>query len=225
MWTTMRRPRYSAEPTDRAAFTKRRDRSYTAWAGVYDAAVRRLPIWKTWLRHALPQITGPRVLEVSVGTGCLLTQYADQVDACAMDLNYRMLEITRRNLARTRGAARLLQANVELLPYRDGSFDSVVNTMAFSGYPDGRRALAEMARVLRSDGRLILVDVGYPRDRNWIGMTLATQWIRTGDLIRDMGGLFEGCDLTYTDEEIGGFGSVHLYVAAKSSVSGCAGSN
>lgn len=211
----MREPRYSTEPTDPVAFTTRHDRAYTAWAGVYDTAVRRLPVWETWLRHALPHIAGPRVLEVSVGTGCLLTQYADRVDAHAVDLNRRMLEITGRNLVRTGGSAALLQANVEGLPYRDEAFDSLVCTMAFSGYPDGRRALVEVARVLRPGGTLILVDVGYPRDYNCIGMTLASLWRLSGDVIRDLGGLLNAFGLQYTEDAIGGSGSVYLYVATK----------
>lgn len=60
--------------------------------------------------------------------------------------------------------------------------DTVVNTMAFSGYPDGRGALAEIA---------------------------------SGDIIRDMGKLFAESRLAYEEREVGGLGSVHLYVAQK----------
>lgn len=35
----------------------------------YDIGVKLLPVWKTWLKRAIPHIQGPRVLKVSFGTG------------------------------------------------------------------------------------------------------------------------------------------------------------
>jgi hypothetical protein len=46
-------------------------------------------------------------------------------------------------------------------------------------------------------------------------MKLTRLWAGLGDLIRDMDPLFRQFNFDYTDEEIGGFGSVHLYVAEK----------
>jgi ubiquinone/menaquinone biosynthesis C-methylase UbiE len=209
--------RYSTEPEDSIGFTKRRDRYYTVLATLYDAALRRLPVWKTWLGRALPHIEGPRILEVSFGTGYLLSHCAHRVEAHGVDYNRQMVEIARRTLSCLGSTAALIQANVESLPYRDGSFDSLVNTMAFSGYPHGGRALAEMARVLRPGGKLILIDFSYPRNRNWIGTNLVVLLKLTGDLIRDMKRIFDELGLDYSDEEIGGSGSVHLYVATKPS--------
>ena len=80
--------------------------------------------------------------------------------------------------------ASLVQGSVEHLPYPDESFDSIVNTMAFSGYPDGVAALSEMRRVLRSGGRLVLIDVGYPSNGNWLGTKLAEFWKWSGDILR-----------------------------------------
>jgi ubiquinone/menaquinone biosynthesis C-methylase UbiE len=101
------------------------------------------------------------------------------------------------------------------LPYASHSFDTIVNTMAFSGYPDGVAALTEMERVLKPGGRLVMIDVGYPKDRNRLGMALIKFWKTSGDIIRDMGVLFKDLGWKFQDEEIGGFGSVHLYVVEK----------
>lgn len=207
--------KYSTEPTDSIGFTKKFDSFYTSSASVYEAAVRRLPVWKTWLGRALPHTEGPRVLEVSFGTGYLLGRYARGVEVHGVDYNRTMVETARRGLSRSERAASLVQANVEGLPYRDGTFDSLVNTMAFSGYPNGSKALAEMTRVLRPGGKLILIDIAYPADENWIGTLCTALWKLSGDLIRDMRKLFDEFDLGYSDEEIGGSGSVHLYVATK----------
>lgn len=207
--------RYSTEPANAAGFTRKHDRYYTAFAGLYDAAVRHLPVWKTWLAQALPHIQGPRVLEVSFGTGYLLARYAGRVEAHGVDYNRAMAKTARANLSRAACSASLVQADVAGLPYPDGTFDSLVNTMAFSGYPDGARALAEMKRVLRPGGRLILIDFTYPADGNRLGSYIAALWKLTGDLIRDMGKLFDEQGLEYSAEEIGGSGSVHLYLATR----------
>jgi len=215
-------PRWSAEPVDPQSFTKDHDRVYTRFAGLYAAALRTLPVWKTWLARSLPYVVGPRVLEVSFGTGWLLARYADRVEAHGVDLNRRMVATAGDELRRTHRTAALAQANVEALPYADGCFDSLVNTRAFSGYPDGRRALAEMTRVLRPGGRLVLIDIGYPQDGNRLGTRIAELWKRSGDLLRDMGQLFSEARLDFTEAEIGGFGSVHLWCATRPEAGGAA---
>lgn len=182
---------------------------------VYDSFVKAGPFWKRWLAHALPHIRGLRVLEVSCGTGYLLTQYAGRVQASAVDLNGKMVEVTNENLSKAKLTADVRQADVEALPYPDECFDTVLNTMSFSGYPNGRAALAEMIRVLEPGGQLVLIDVGYPDDENKLGTLLTELWRRSGDLIRDMDALFREAGLDYWKEPIGGSGSIQLYVATK----------
>ena len=211
-------PRYSEEPDDRQLFTDRFDRFYTRFARSYDLLVKVLPVWKNWLRKAVPNLIGPRILEVSFGTGWLMTQYVGRFEVYGVDLNDRMVTIARQNLRKMGLSANLQQGSVESLPFPDAMFDTVLCTMAFSGYPRAQRALSEMVRVLKPNGRVILVDINYPGDASWLGMTLTRLWIGVGDLVRDMRMLFDANRLSYTDEEIGAWGSVHLYVASLSAL-------
>ena len=208
---------YSVEPADKDAYTARMDSMYTRIARLYDLFAKICPVWKRWIRNAIPYINGPKVLEVSFGTGYLLTQYAGAYDTHGVECNERLLSIARQNLeCNGLVEAKLVRGKVEDLPYGDESFDSVIVTMAFSGYPDSHRAMNELRRVLKVDGRLIMVDVNFPHDQgNFLGMHMARMWQAAGDLIRDMNVLFQQFDFEYTDEEIGCFGSVHLYVATK----------
>lgn len=206
---------YSGEPDNREEFTAKFNVFYTRFAWVYDVLVRFLPVWKTWLKRTLPHIRGPRVLEVSFGTGYLLTQFADHFDAFGIDYNAAMVGTARQNLERKGLSVAIQQADVYHLPYAGHSFDTLVNTMSFSGYPEGKQVLSEMARVLKPGGRLVLVDIDYPTNRNRLGMALVRFWIAGGDIIRDMGKLFTESGWRVRGEEIGGFGSVHLYVAEK----------
>jgi ubiquinone/menaquinone biosynthesis C-methylase UbiE len=62
-------------------------------------------------------------------------------------------------LARERGrTATLRQADAHALPFADAAFDTVVCTLGLCAIPDPKKAVAEMARVLRPGGLLILVD-------------------------------------------------------------------
>ncbi len=111
--------------------------------------------------------------------------------------------------------AQLQRGNVLALPYRGESFHTIVNTMALSGYPDANKALSEMHRVLKQGGKLILIDVNFPADGNWLGTKMTNGWKLAGDLVRDIGELLRQFDFDFTEEEIGAFGSIHLYVARK----------
>jgi len=206
---------YSEEPVDKEGFTDKNNQVYGLIATGYDLFVKILPIWKGWICQILPHIQGDRVLEVSFGTGYLLTRYAGKYETYGIDYNEKMVATAKKNLAARNLGAKLQQGNVEALPYEDEYFDTIVNTMAFTGYPDGVKAMSELHRVLKKGGRLVMVDVNYPADQNRWGTWSTKAWAVLGDLIRDMDKLFRQFGFTYTDEEVGGFGSIHLYIAEK----------
>jgi ubiquinone/menaquinone biosynthesis C-methylase UbiE len=206
---------YPPEPENKTAYTEKYDRFYTRTAQIYNLFVNTLPIWKRWLKHALPYLQGPRLLEISFGTGYLMTQFADRYTTFGLEYNAAMIALARKNLKALNLHAELQRGTVEALPYPDQCMDCVVNTMAFSGYPDGVQALSEIVRVLKPAGRVVLIDINLPENRNRIGTLLARGWSAAGDILRDMESLFQTFDLRYRDVEIGGFGSVHLYTAQR----------
>jgi hypothetical protein len=60
-----------------------------------------------------------------------------------------------------------------------------------------------------------MVDIDYPINRKGLGMQITKAWIVGGDIVRDMAPLFKQFNFEYADKEVGGLGSVHLYVAEK----------
>lgn len=206
---------YSKEPENSIAYTNELDKGYSKYANVYDLAVKLLPVWKTWIKRIIPYIEGDRVLEASFGTGYLLMQYASNYETYGIDFNNDMVEVAQRNLSRKGIKATLRCANVEKLPFPENYFDTIVNTMAFTGYPNGKQAMSEFYRVLKEGGRLLIIDFDYPENRNRLGYWLTKMMESAGDTIRDISKILQEFPFEYTEEEIGGFGSVHLYTAKK----------
>jgi ubiquinone/menaquinone biosynthesis C-methylase UbiE len=116
------------------------------------------------------------VLEVAVGTGLNLAQYTTEARVTGIDFSPAMLERARRRAADLRREVVLTEADAQALPFPDASFDTVVCTLGLCGFPDERAAIAEMYRVLRPGGRLLLLDhVGSHHKLIWWGQRLLEQ--------------------------------------------------
>lgn len=134
-------------------------RRWDRQAGSYDKgmsfAERRLfADTRDWV---CSQSTGD-VLEVAIGTGLNLPHYPDGVRLTGIEWSPQMLELARRRAAHLGRAVDLRQGDAQALDFADGVFDSVVCTFSLCAIPDDRRAVAEMARVLRPGGLLLLAD-------------------------------------------------------------------
>ena len=97
------------------------------------------------------------VLEVGIGSGLNLAHYRDHVGLTAVDRDSQMLSMARRRVDAVRRVS-LLQADAARLPFAAASFDSVVCTLAMCEFRDRSAVLAEMYRILRPGGRLLLLD-------------------------------------------------------------------
>ncbi|MBA3825971.1 MAG: class I SAM-dependent methyltransferase, partial [Ktedonobacterales bacterium] len=117
--------------------------------------------WRVWQRLVLPRLRGHAVLEVGCGTGWLLADMLAAGFACqAIDASPQMVRSAQRTLRR-RGFAAQTQAvqiaRAQALPFATASFDAVVSTFP-APYIADPATLREIARVLRPDGRLIIVE-------------------------------------------------------------------
>ena len=98
------------------------------------------------------------VLEVGVGTGLNLDSYPEDVTITGVDLSPAMLEHAERRAAASGRKVTLQVGDAHRLEFPDASFDTVVCTFSLCAIPDERRAIAEMWRVLRPGGQLLLAD-------------------------------------------------------------------
>jgi ubiquinone/menaquinone biosynthesis C-methylase UbiE len=118
-----------------------------------------------------------RTLEVAVGTGLNLPLYGRDLELTGIDINPGMLAMARRRAMELRRFIDLLETNAEMLPFPDASFDTVVCTLAVCSVADRGAAIAEMYRVVRPGGRLLLLD---HLERRWIRGRPADLAVRHG---------------------------------------------
>jgi ubiquinone/menaquinone biosynthesis C-methylase UbiE len=105
-------------------------------------------------RRRLAQGARGRTLDVGCGTGRGLPLYAPHVRAIGLDPAWDSLARARRRAPRVP----LVQGSAEVLPFRDGTFDTVVASLVFCSVAEPARGLAEVKRVLRPDGRLRMLE-------------------------------------------------------------------
>ena len=143
----------------------------------------------------VPEARG-RVLEVGYGSGTNLPWYdADRVDELvALDPASGALSLAAAREAEMDFPIEHVPLRGEEIPLDDGSVDSIVVAYTLCTIPDVDRALAEMRRVLKADGKLLFVEHG-------LAPTLARQrWQRR--FARPWSVAFGGCQLTRNPPEL-----------------------
>ena len=104
------------------------------------------------------------VLEVGVGTGLNLASYPAGVRVTGIDISPRMLARARRRAAAAPAEVALEVADVEQLPFEDDRFDTAAATCVFCSVADPVQGLRELRRVVRPQGRILLLEHVRPRN-------------------------------------------------------------
>jgi ubiquinone/menaquinone biosynthesis C-methylase UbiE len=192
---------------------------YDRLAPLYDAldwvtlgVVHRLR--QRTLRYLPPE--GSRVLEIGIGGGRLLTEMAHRYRTAGVDLAPGMVRLARRRLTEAGLRSHLAVGHACRLPWAGATFDAVVSTFVFSALPDGEAAMAEMARVVRPEGRVIVVDAGEAADGNPMAHLLSRTWTLVGDTIRNEIPLMRACGLVQVRrDEYGPWNHIHATVGVR----------
>ncbi|HEV2272527.1 MAG TPA: methyltransferase domain-containing protein [Acidobacteriaceae bacterium] len=134
-------------------------RAFDRWAQVYDAQLN--PLLSLEMRKAtplLPRISGAHVLDVGCGTGRWLThlEALSPASVTGADCSLTMLERAREKV---RPTTKLDHADSSALPAKDDSYDFVMASFLLSYVSDLQEFARECARVLRSDGRMLISDM------------------------------------------------------------------
>jgi ubiquinone/menaquinone biosynthesis C-methylase UbiE len=136
------------------------------FAAGYDTVMEG-PEKATFRAHRRALLAGARgrVLEIGGGTGANLPFYPAGVEEVVItEPEEPMARRAERKLAEHSLPARIVHAPAEELPFEDGSFDFAVSTLVLCTVNDPARALSEIRRVLKPDGRLLFLE--HVRSRN-----------------------------------------------------------
>jgi demethylmenaquinone methyltransferase/2-methoxy-6-polyprenyl-1,4-benzoquinol methylase len=123
--------------------------------------------WRRKVVKAVAAAAPSAILDVATGTGDLAIQLAkanQQAKVTGIDLSEGMLEVGRRKVAEaglTQQIA-LRQADCLALPFADGSFDIVTVAFGVRNFEHLDKGYAEMARVLRPGGKLMVLELSTP---------------------------------------------------------------
>jgi ubiquinone/menaquinone biosynthesis C-methylase UbiE len=111
-------------------------------------------------RAALLSRASGRVIEIGGGTGANLPYYGSDVEELVItEPEEPMAQRLERKLSEYPDLpARVVRAPAEALPMEDGRFDYAVSTLVLCTVVDPSRALAEVRRVLKPDGRLVFLE-------------------------------------------------------------------
>ena len=136
-------------------------------AGFYDVmnSVMTAGLHHRWRERAADLAAlepGARALDVATGTGDLAIELARRVgpagEVVGSDFSEGMLEHARGKST----AVRWEQANALALPYPDGGFDAATVGFGARNFSDLERGLAEMTRVVRPGGRVVVLEITTP---------------------------------------------------------------
>lgn len=124
--------------------------------------------WRKTAIKELRSIKPTHVLDVATGTGdvAILTQKTLlPTKITGVDISAGMLEIGRQKIAKLRlqNQIELLQGDSEMLPFADNSFDAVTVAFGVRNFQNLEKGLAEMLRVLRPGGKLVVLEFSRPK--------------------------------------------------------------
>lgn len=180
-------------------------RMFDRIAPTYDLVNRSLSmgqdiLWRGRLSRRVPAVNDLHVLDLATGTGDQLlsvinTRPEAVIEAVGLDLSEGMLEVGRRKM-KARGLdslVKLIHGDASKLPFEDRSFHAVTMSFGIRNVDDVGATLAEIRRVLRPDGRALIMEFSLPRQRALRGLYLV--YLR--QLLPRLGGLISGDTTAY----------------------------
>ena len=135
---------------------------YDKFAANYDKASapferRFLANWRKETLSYLPE--NARVLEIGAGTGANFQFYPSCKHAAASEISLKMLEVAKEKTT----SIELVQADAECLPFAANSFDAAFATLVFCSIPNPENAFAELRRVVKKGGKIVLLEHVRPK--------------------------------------------------------------
>lgn len=150
-------------------------RLFNSIASDYDRLnhILSLNIDKGWRRKAVKEIADKdspvKVLDVACGTGDFTIEIAKKVSAgsevIGVDISEGMMEIGKEKMLKAGVTAEMTVADCEALPYDQNTFDRIAVGFCVRNFEHLDLGLREMCRVLKPDGKLVILELSLPSNR------------------------------------------------------------
>lgn len=116
-------------------------------------------IWRAATTRAVAPLPGERILDIAAGTGTSSAALAKSgAEVVAADFSPGMIEVGRLK----HPGITFVEADAMALPFKNGEFDAVTISFGLRNVVDPKKALAEMYRVLKPGGRLVVCEFSTP---------------------------------------------------------------
>lgn len=190
---------------DRTNSPSRRDvhKMFDRIAGRYDLLNHLLSVnidrrWRRRVAHMLPEGETLSVLDLACGTGdqlLALYETGRVSEGIGIDLAEKMLEIGRDKIAQVNLQDRLTlrTGDAGAIPFEDNRFDAVTISFGIRNMTDVNWTLREMYRILRPDGRALILEFSLPESRLIRGPYLF--YLR--HVLPQLGAIISGDDAAY----------------------------
>ena len=129
-------------------------------APMYDSMewVTETAAFRHWRQKLWTLVPSGRVLEVGIGSGKNFAYHSDRVTVIGIDISERMLAKARPKARDMDYAIELYQGDAQRLEFADDSFDAAAATFVFCSVPDAVAGLRELGRVVKPDGKIVLME-------------------------------------------------------------------
>lgn len=120
---------------------------------------------KYWRRFAVSKLPSGYILDVCSGTGDVAIEVSKNRAAIASDFCYEMLQLCKQKI-RDKNLENIgcIQNDAENLSFRNGAFDGAIVAFGIRNVADIRKALYEMNRVVKKNGRVVILEFSLPNN-------------------------------------------------------------
>jgi ubiquinone/menaquinone biosynthesis C-methylase UbiE len=99
-----------------------------------------------------------KLLEAGVGTGKNIKYYPDGIEIYAIDFSPKMIKEAGKKAKKFNKDVKLMEMDIQDLDFEDNYFDLIVTSCVFCSVPDPVKGLKELKRVLKKDGRILMLE-------------------------------------------------------------------
>lgn len=123
-------------------------------------------IWKKQILNLIDKKENINILDIASGTGdiaiLLKSKFAEKAEITGLDFSKKMIEIAQEKASKKNLVIEFIEGDARNLPFPDKFFDYITIAFGIRNVPEIDKCLDELARVLKNNGKLVILEFGKP---------------------------------------------------------------